>query len=112
MAIDKSSFLNLNNLQRVCLNNNPITTLFPTDLLTFICTNHINCTVSFIDKCIRNNTLHKINNVKLDQFIQFVYSDQKRQDKNITDLEVEFEKQNENLLHVIVSQCKNRESRE
>jgi Leucine-rich repeat (LRR) protein len=62
VAIDKSSFLNLNNLQRVCLNNNPITTLFSNDLLTFICTNHINCTVSLIDKCIRNYTLHRLNN--------------------------------------------------
>jgi len=99
VAIDKSSFLNLNNLQHVCLNNNPITTLFPTDLLTFICINHINCTVSLADKCIRNYTLHRLNNVKLDQFIQFVQLDQKRQDKNITDLEVK--------LDVIESQCNN-----
>jgi hypothetical protein len=101
VAIDKSSFLNLNNLQRVCLNNNPSTTLFPTDLLTFICTNHINCTVSLIDKCIRNYTLHRLNNVKLDQFIQFVQLDQRRQDNFASDLEIKIEKQNENIATVM-----------
>ena len=91
VEIDKSSFFNLNNLKLVCLNNNPITTLFPTDLLTFICSQqqqqNNNCTVSLNHKCIRNYTLNKLNNVKLDQFIQFVNLDQKRQDMNITDLE-------------------------
>jgi len=89
VAIDKNSFINLNNLKLVCLNNNPIASLFPTDLLTFICTNHINCTVSLADKFIRNYTLKK-----LDKFIQ---------DKNATDLE----KQDENLFHLIESQISN-----
>jgi hypothetical protein len=107
VAIDKSSFLNLNNLQLVCLNNNPITTLFPTDLLTFVCTNHINCTVSIADKCMRNYTLNRLNNVKLDQFIQFVQSDQNRQDANITDLGVKFNEQNriiKNQTKIVLSQ--------
>jgi len=49
---DKSFFLFLNNLESVCLNNNPISILFPTQMQT-ICNIQINpkCKVYLNEKC-------------------------------------------------------------
>lgn len=96
VSIDKSSFVNLNNLELVCLNNNPISSLFPTDLLSFVCNNSSKqkCFVSLSDKCIRNFTIRPsnfVNNSKLDEFISFVQSDQKRQDDKIISLEAKLD---------------------
>ena len=51
VSVDKNSLVGLNKLEKVCINNNPISTFFP-HLLDGICSTNSKCVVSIAEKCI------------------------------------------------------------
>ena len=52
VSIDKNIFVGLNNLERVCLYDNPISTIFPTEV-QLLCETNPKCLLSISEKCIK-----------------------------------------------------------
>jgi len=108
ISIDKDAFLGLNNLELVCLNDNPLQELFPNQLTT-LCDSNPKCTLRISDKCKRQATLTPSTtktNDKFEEFINAFKLDQEKQDEKIFNLE-ETQKLNGETLNKLLDKMDN-----
>jgi Leucine-rich repeat (LRR) protein len=55
VSINKNAFLGLNKLEKVCLYDNPISLIFPSNIIQ-LCDTNPSCNITINQKCVKNTT--------------------------------------------------------
>ncbi len=62
ISIDRNVFVGLNLLQKVCLNGNPISLMFPSNIEP-LCDTNPNCNIKINENCLKDTTSSKNNKI-------------------------------------------------